>query len=61
MPCLDVVRAKRKRRRSKGGPIKITHPGSLKSLGYDPDYPASKRRKALVKAVRKYGYATVIR
>ena len=40
--------------------IKIKHPGSLKKYGYDPDYPAAKRHKALRKLLKKYGYKKLI-
>lgn len=48
----------RGRRRRK---IKIRRPGSLKKLGYDPDYSRHARHIALGKAVRKYGYGTTVR
>jgi len=40
--------------------IKISRPGSLKKLGYDPDIKAAQRRKALRKAVKRYGYKSTI-
>ena len=41
--------------------IKIKHPKDLKKVGYDPDHKASSRRRALAKAVKKYGYAATVR
>lgn len=43
------------------GPIKILHPGTLHSVGYDPDYKEAQRHRALGKAVKKYGYAETVR
>jgi hypothetical protein len=40
--------------------IKIRHPGRLRELGYSVDKPAHVRRRALRKAVRKYGERSVI-
>jgi len=38
-------------------PIKIKHPGTLKRVGYDPDYSERVRHAALIRAVKRYGYA----
>ncbi|MCD6255198.1 MAG: hypothetical protein J7J44_02875 [Deltaproteobacteria bacterium] len=41
--------------------IKIRNPRGLEKYGYDPDFKASTRRRALKKLVEKEGYATAIR
>ena len=41
--------------------VGINHPGSLTSLGYHINLPATKRRIALAKAEKKYGYKETLR
>lgn len=41
--------------------VHIRHPGDLTGLGYHPDRAASTRRRALRRAVKEFGYASVIR
>jgi hypothetical protein len=40
--------------------IEIRHPGRLKAVGYDVRAPASERRRALRKAVERYGERSTI-
>jgi hypothetical protein len=53
---LESSRDKRPLPRSKGASRGIKHKGSLTRLGYYEHESADKRRRALNKAVRKFGY-----
>lgn len=51
----------RKRSRKSKVRISISKPGSLSKYGYNMSKTAASRRKALSKAVKVYGYGTVMR
>lgn len=52
-------RGSKRGRKSRGwNPVK--HPGSLKRLGYTTTESAEKRHRALMRAVRKYGYRKTV-
>lgn len=58
---MNMARRRKKTRRSKSGWNPVRHPGSLKAVGYDPDYSDIARHRALSKAVKRYGYAETVR
>ena len=54
------IPAKSRSRVKTSARIKISHPGSLKRVGYDPDYDERVRHAALNRAVRRYGYKKTV-
>jgi len=52
-------RASRKKSSRNWNPVR--HPGTLKAVGYNLEEGASKRREALIKAIKKYGYTETVR
>ena len=59
--CEANKRARERRRLAKSPNIEIENEGSLTSVGYRMVENASKREKALARAVKKYGYGTTMR
>ena len=39
----------------------MRHPGTLKAVGYNLEEGRNKRRAALLKAIKKYGYTETVR